>query len=117
MTPSGLPEFEPSVAVNLLDPNIVVAVAADFSSGPPLIGLYRSLDAGANWTDTLLPLPPGYTGAEGGMVAYLLPNIFIVSAHVFSGNENRAVAIYRSTDNGATFAPPVVYLSGLWRLH
>ncbi|KAF6580605.1 exo-alpha-sialidase, partial [Paenibacillus sp. EKM208P] len=47
VTPSGLPKFEPSVAVNLLNPNIVVAVAVDFSSGPPLIGLYRSLDAGA----------------------------------------------------------------------
>ncbi|MGG1617178.1 hypothetical protein ACIFQM_16770 [Paenibacillus sp. NRS-1782] len=58
VTPSGLPKFEPSVAVNLLNPNIVVAVAVDFSSGPPLIGLYRSLDAGADWTDSLLPLPP-----------------------------------------------------------
>ncbi|MBP1178019.1 hypothetical protein JOE49_005271 [Paenibacillus sp. PvR133] len=112
VTPSGLPKFEPSVAVNLLNPNIVVAVAVDFSSGPPLIGLYRSLDAGANWTDSLLPIPTGYTGAEAGMVAYLFPNIFIISAHVFPGNENGAVVIYRSTDDGATFSPPVVINPG-----
>lgn len=35
VTPSYLPKFEPSVAVNLLNPNIVIAVAVDFSSGLP----------------------------------------------------------------------------------
>ncbi|WP_308637789.1 sialidase family protein [Paenibacillus silvisoli] len=112
VTPGGPPKFEPSVAVNLLIPGIMCSVAVDFTTGVPLIGLYRSLDGGFSWANTLLPLPPGYTGAEAPVVAYGFPNIFIVTAHVFPGEESGTCVVYRSFDNGATFSPPDIVAPG-----
>ncbi|WP_216855445.1 sialidase family protein [Paenibacillus alba] len=112
VTPSGNPKQEPSVAVNLLDLTTVMATATDFSSGPPLIGIYRSINGGVNWVNALLPLPPGYTGAEAGFVAYGFPNLFIVSAHVFPGDSDGTVVAYRSTDNGVTFSDPIFVNKG-----
>jgi hypothetical protein len=110
---TGLPpKFEPYIAVNLLIPGIMVAVAVDTTTGVPLIGVYHSLDGGANWSQALLPLPPGFTGAEAAAVAYGFPNIFIISAHAFPGASDGTVICYRSTDNGATFSSPVIVSSG-----
>ncbi|ASS69435.1 exo-alpha-sialidase [Paenibacillus sp. RUD330] len=109
VTPSGgNPAFEPAIAVNLLNPSIMVAVATDTSSGVPQTGLYVSQDGGANWTDSLLPLPAGFAGAEAAVVAYAFPNTFYVTAHVFPGNSDGTCVIYTSTNNGATFSAPVV---------
>ncbi|UUZ84311.1 hypothetical protein LJK88_11740 [Paenibacillus sp. P26] len=38
VTPSGNPKNEPGIAVNLLDPNIVVAVSTDNTTGSPVPG-------------------------------------------------------------------------------
>ncbi|SDW69222.1 hypothetical protein SAMN05518855_1004163 [Paenibacillus sp. CF384] len=108
VTPSGNPKFEPSVAVNLLIPGIMLSVAVDESSGPPLIGLYRSIDGGFSWVNSLLPLPVGFNGAEAPVVSYGFPNIFIVSAHVFPGEEFGTTVVYKSFDNGATFSAPQI---------
>lgn len=112
VTPSGNSKFEPSVAVNLLNPNIVVAASVDTTTGVPLVGLYRSIDAGVNWINTLLPIPPGFTGAEAPYVAYGFPNLFIVVAHAFPGNAAGTVIVYRSTDSGATFSAPIIVNQG-----
>ncbi|WP_090582933.1 exo-alpha-sialidase [Paenibacillus sp. OV219] len=112
VTPVGPPKFEPSVAVNLLIPGIMLSVAVDTTSGPPLIGLYRSIDGGFSWANSLLPLPPGYTGAEAPVVAYGFPSIFIVSAHVFPGAEGGTTVVYKSFDNGATFSAPQIVAPG-----
>ncbi|UQZ36847.1 exo-alpha-sialidase [Paenibacillus sp. PK3_47] len=113
VTAGPFPKFEPGIAVNLLLPSIMIAVAVDTSvGGVPNTGVYRSLDGGANWTTTILPLPPGFTGAEAPMVAYGFPNTFVVTAHVFPGASDGTTVIYTSTDNGATFSPPVIVNSG-----
>lgn len=112
VTTGLLPKFEPSIAVNLLIPGIMVSVAVDFSTGVPLIGVYRSLDGGANWTNSSLPLPPGYTGAEAPVVAYGFPSTFVVTSHVFPGPSDGTTVIYMSTDNGTTFGPPIIVNRG-----
>lgn len=110
---TGLPpKFEPYIAVNLLIPGIMIAVSTDNTTGVPLTGLYRSLDGGANWTQSLLPLPPGFTGAEAAAVAYSFPNTFVVTAHVFPGASDGTCIAYISTDNGTTFSSPVIVNSG-----
>ncbi|MBM7564212.1 exo-alpha-sialidase [Paenibacillus sacheonensis] len=108
VTPAGNSKFEPSVAVNLLITGIMVSVAVDTTTGVPLIGLYRSLDGGFSWANSLLPLPSGFDGAEAPVVCYGFPSIFVVTAHVFSGGLSGTTVTYTSTDNGATFSPPVI---------
>ena len=113
VTPSGNPKFEPSVAVHLLSPNIIISTSVNFTTGSPLAGLYRSVDGGVNWTNTLLPPPAGFTGAEAPFVAYGFPNLFIIIAHAFPANGlSGAVIVYRSTDSGVTFSPPVIVDTG-----
>lgn len=107
-TGAGFPKFEPFVAVNLLIPGIMVAVSVDTSTGVPNIGVYRSLDGGANWANSLLPLPSGYTGAEAPAVAYGFPNTFVITSHVFPPTLGGGTCVvYISTDNGATFGSPI----------
>lgn len=112
VTTGAFPKFEPDVAVNLLIPGIMVAVAVDTTTGVPLIGVYRSLDGGANWSQALLPLPPGFTGAEAPAVSYGFPDIFVVTAHVFPGASDGTTVAYTSTDNGVTYGPPVIVNRG-----
>lgn len=113
VTTGGFPKFEPGIAANLLLPQVMIAVAVDTSlGGVPNTGVYRSLDGGANWTSSILPLPPGFTGAEAPMVAYGFPNTFVVTAHVFPGASDGTTVIYKSTDNGLNFGPPVIVNSG-----
>lgn len=112
VTPAGFPKNEPSVAVNLLIPGIMVAVSVDTTSGVPMTGLYRSLDGGSSWTNSTLPLPAGYAGAEAPTVTYAFPNTFVVAAHVFPGPSDGTSVVYVSTDNGETFSPPKIVAPG-----
>ncbi|WP_042203180.1 sialidase family protein [Paenibacillus camerounensis] len=112
VTSGVFPKFEPSIAVNLLLPQVMIAVAVDNTSGVPLIGLYRSLDGGANWSNQSLPLPPGFTGAEAPVVAYGFPNTFVVTSHCFPGETDGTTVIYKSVDNGTSFGSPVIVNSG-----
>lgn len=57
-------QFEPSIAVNILNPNIMCVVAVDTSTGPTLTGFYRSIDGGTTWSTTVLPQPAGYSGRK-----------------------------------------------------
>jgi hypothetical protein len=52
---------EPSVAVNPLDPDNIVAGANDYNTpdGAPWCGYYTSHDGGKNWTEGLIPGYPG----------------------------------------------------------
>ncbi|MFC5653482.1 exo-alpha-sialidase [Paenibacillus solisilvae] len=112
VTPSANIKQEPSVAVNYLSPNIMVATATDFLNGPPATGVYRSLDGGMTWNSTILPFPAGFTGATSNVVAYAFPTTFIVAAYVFSPALNGSAVIYRSTDNGATYSAPTIAAPG-----
>ncbi|SDW04346.1 sialidase family protein [Paenibacillus sp. CF384] len=114
VTTGILPKYEPSIAVNLLIPGIILATATDHTDGEsPKVGLYRSLNGGDTWTTSLLPLPPGiFTGAECASVAYKFPSTFIVSAHVFPGHQFGSTYVYISNDNGTTFSKPILVAPG-----
>ncbi len=112
VTPSANIKQEPCVAVNYLSPNIMVATATDFLTGPPATGVYRSLDGGMTWNSTILPFPAGFTGATSCVISYSFPTTFIVAAYVFQPGLNGTAIVYRSTDNGATFSPPIIVAPG-----
>ncbi|MGN7412809.1 exo-alpha-sialidase [Paenibacillus sp. SAF-068] len=105
-------QFEPSIAVNTLNPNIMCVVAVDTSSGPTLTGFYRSINGGNTWSTTLLPQPAGYAGAEAPTIDYTFPNTFIVTVHLFNGINDGTIASYTSFDDGATWQPPVIVQAG-----
>ncbi|WP_372007204.1 sialidase family protein [Paenibacillus chitinolyticus] len=113
ISPSTSMQFEPSIAVNWLNPSVMVVVAVDFSTGSPNIGLYKSIDAGATWSTTLLSLPTGFVGIESPHIDYLFPNSFVVLAHAFDENGlSGTVLSYTSNDNASSFGPPVVVNQG-----
>lgn len=109
VTPNNAPQNEPSIAANLLNTNIICCTANDYRNGDSAIGLYRSTDGGATWSNTVLPLPPGFDAGGDGIVNWSCPNSFLVTGICFdrdSGGVNGSIIAYRSNDNGATFAGP-----------
>ncbi|WP_427050728.1 exo-alpha-sialidase [Paenibacillus sp. TC-CSREp1] len=105
-------QFEPSIAVNTLNPDIMCVVAVDTSTGPTLTGFYRSIDGGVTWSTTILQQPAGYSGSEAPTIDYTFPSTFIVTVHLFNGNNDGTIASYTSFDDGATFQPPVIVQLG-----
>lgn len=105
-------QFEPSIAVNTLNPNIMCVVAVDTSTGPTLTGFYRSIDGGNTWSTTVLPQPAGYAGAEAPTIDYTFPNTFIVTVHLFNGINDGTIASYTSFDDGLTWQTPVIVQAG-----
>ncbi|MBE9914145.1 exo-alpha-sialidase [Paenibacillus donghaensis] len=113
ISPSTSNQFEPTIAVNWLNPSVMVAVAVDFRTGPALIGLYKSIDAGATWSTTLLPLPTGFAGMESPHIDYFFPNSFVVAAHAFDADGlSGTIVTYTSNDNASSFGPPVIVNQG-----
>ncbi|MGO4273471.1 exo-alpha-sialidase [Paenibacillus sp. TAF58] len=103
---------EPSIAVSVLSPNIINAVAVDTSTGATQVGIYRSIDGGSTWSTGVLPLPAGWAGMEGATINYTLPNTFIVCAHAFNAFLDGSIFVYRSIDNGVTFSAPILVARG-----
>ncbi|UUZ84292.1 hypothetical protein LJK88_11600 [Paenibacillus sp. P26] len=113
ISPSTSSQFEPSIAVNWLNPSVMVVAATDFRTGSPNIGVYKSIDAGATWSTMLLPLPPGFVGIESPHIDYIFPNSFVVTGHAFDTNSlSGSVVTYTSNDNATTFGPPVIVNRG-----
>ena len=67
---------------------------------------------GADLTTTLLPQPAGYSGAEAPTIDYTFPSTFIVTVHVFNGDNDGTIISYRSLDDGLTWNPPVFVNQG-----
>lgn len=113
ISPSTSTQFEPTIAVNWLNPSVMVAVAVDFRLGSPNIGLYKSIDAGETWITTILPLPTGFTGIEAPHIDYFFPNSFVVVAHAFdSDGLSGSILSYTSNDNASSFGSPVIVNQG-----
>ncbi|MBD2846732.1 hypothetical protein IDH44_16165 [Paenibacillus sp. IB182496] len=70
------------------------------------------MDGGANWSNAILSLPAGFTGAEAAVVTYAFPNLFYITAHAFPGETDGTTLLYVSADNGATFGAPIVVMPG-----
>ena len=89
-------QFEPSIAVNTLNPDILCVVAVDTSTGATLTGFYRSIDGGNTWSTTVLPQPAGYASSEAPTIDYTFPSTLS----------------YTSFDDGATWQPPAIVQLG-----
>lgn len=113
ISPSASSQFEPTIAVNWLNPSVMVVVAVDFRAGPANIGLYKSIDAGATWSTVLLPLPAGFAGIEAPHIDYIFPNTFVVAAHAFDADGlSGSILSYISNDNASSFGAPVIVNQG-----
>ncbi|NRD78501.1 exo-alpha-sialidase [Bacillus sp. BRMEA1] len=113
ISPSTSSQFEPSIAVNWLNPSVMVVVAVDLRTGSPNIGLYKSIDAGATWSTRLLPLPAGFVAIESPHIDYVFPNSFVVVAHAFDADGlSGSIVTYTSNNNASTFGPPVIVNQG-----
>ncbi|MFJ7856015.1 sialidase family protein [Peribacillus frigoritolerans] len=113
ISPSTNIQFEPTIAVNWLNPSVMVVVAVEFIEGVPNIGLYKSIDAGATWSTSLLPLPTGFAAMEAPHIDYIFPNSFVIVVHAFDTNGlSGSVVTYTSTDNASSFGPPVIVNRG-----
>lgn len=113
ISPSTSSQFSPSIAVNWLNPSVMVVVAIDFRTGSPNIGVYKSMDAGVTWTTTLLPLPTGFIGIESPQIDYIFPSSFVIAARAFDPNGlSGTIVTYTSTDNASSFGPPVIVNQG-----
>ena len=112
ISPSTSSQFAPSIAVNWLNPSVMVVVAVDLRTGSPNIGVYKSIDAGATWSTRLLPLPTGFVGIESPHIDYIFPNSFVIAAHAFDTTGSGTVVTYTSTDNASSFGPPVIVNQG-----
>lgn len=118
VTPNDQPQNEPAIAVDRLDPRIVVAAANDYRAGEPRIGIYRSADGGLTWTNTLPPLPPGHRQSGDPVVVYGYPHRFLVGGAAYKNPEEDSggsIIVYRSDDAGATFSEPIIIQEGFDR--
>ncbi|HHN75378.1 MAG TPA: hypothetical protein ENK10_09145 [Acidobacteria bacterium] len=100
---------EEQLAVNPTDPDNVVAVWRDFRLGYRRIGVGVSHDAGASWSDTLLPDSAWPRASDPGICADSAGNFY---AHVLSlsnggGVAGAAISVFKSTDGGDSWADPV----------
>ncbi|WP_430477007.1 sialidase family protein [Bacillus cereus] len=117
VTSNNSSQNEPSVAVNLSNPNTIVATGNDFRLGDTRTGLYRSTDKGKTWTNNILPIPAGFTAAADAVVNWGGDNFFLVSGLVFNRNVagegvDGTIVVYRSTNNGQTFSTPIIVNQG-----
>ncbi|HEV2376630.1 MAG TPA: sialidase family protein [Streptosporangiaceae bacterium] len=105
---------EPEVAVSPFNPNIQVAAAHDcrFATGGAVdISYAWTHDGGAHWQHAPLP---GLTRHSGGVwarasdpaVAFGPDGSVYISSLVFDNGCPTGIAVSKSTDGGATFAPP-----------
>lgn len=110
--------LDPTVAIDPLDPSVVVAVATDLSaqnvdpSDRGTTRAFRSADGGASWSD-LGPLPYDRAGAlydAGEPVALFAPDgvAFLVTRASAPGGGPAGLFVHRSDDAGASWELPTL---------
>jgi len=98
---------EEVVCISPLDPDIAVAVWRDFRFGYRRVGVGRTTDGGRTWTDALITPYPPYDWQSDPVLWVDREGTFYVSTlDLYSGDGPSGIAIYKSTDNGATWTDP-----------
>lgn len=99
----------PALAVDPRDRRAVIGVAKLFTrDGATLPFTFASVDGGVSWRDDgPLPLPSGYTFGSADATAAFTPRGTGLVAATAWGPTSGAIFVWRTTDGGWTFAPPV----------
>ena len=109
----GLPDSENVGRISLALANsspktLYASIAQTISDGSGLLGLYKTTDGGANWTQ--LTAAPNYLGGQGWyddalVVSPTNPNVVFAGGQVNYGAQtyDQLIALVGSTDGGATF--------------
>lgn len=117
---SPAPQNEPSIKINRLNPNIVVAAWRDFrldyTTPERRIGYTYSTNGGMTWAPSLLlPNPnPNHTSQSDPVLTCDASGNFYISStsrQPVSGY-NRDMLIYKSTNNGQTFVEYSIAVPG-----
>ncbi|MGE5675568.1 MAG: hypothetical protein ACM3XM_17100 [Mycobacterium leprae] len=100
VTPNPEPQNEPSIGIDLLDPEIMVAAANDYRTGAlSHIGIYRSTDGGLHWINAIPPLPPEHVSSGDPVVVFGYPRLCLVGGAAY-GSVGEAgggsIIVYRS---------------------
>lgn len=112
-TLNGRPENEPTVAVNRNNPSSIIAAshAYTLASGFPQFGVYRSINGGATFTTSFLPVPAGFRNTGDPIIDADLNNRWLlagIAVQPVSATVDRAsIIVYRSVDDGQTFSAAI----------
>lgn len=122
------PQNEPSVAVDLLNPFVLIVTANDYRAmtGLPRIGVYRSTDSGATFNAQLLNPLGGRLGVSDGIaaygfrdlflvagLAYNLPNVTLTNGSMTQVLTDGSIVVYQSRNGGLSFGGPLLVALGL----
>ncbi|HMA37509.1 MAG TPA: sialidase family protein [Chloroflexia bacterium] len=102
---------EPSLAINPQNPQMVVAAAKDWRNGRKEVWHYHSTDGGTTWADVhLAGLPADLPNQSDPVVVYDADGVVYTSLIVYNQDDftQGGLFVAHSTDNGATWSPPVV---------
>lgn len=98
---------EEACVINPLDPDNVIAVWRDFRLGFRRIGLGRTTDGGATWTDSLVSVPP-YDRHSDPVMSYDADGNILINVLAFPSTAgNSGLFVYTSTDGGLSWNEPV----------
>lgn len=111
------PRVEPTLAVDPTDATHLVGAAMSFreSDGAVELAAYVSFDGGLSWRTSIPPQAANSSAADPQVA--ITPAGTVLLAAVHDGEDERGqlsldMRIYRSTDGGRIFGPPVVIAGG-----
>ncbi|HEV7551890.1 MAG TPA: hypothetical protein VGP65_09410, partial [Candidatus Angelobacter sp.] len=107
---TSLTDFQPSLSTGSItldpaNPDIVYVGTGEFNAGDgyPGVGILKSTDGGASWTQMQGPFIPKNIGFRMPAIAVSPANSQIVLAAAFGPNLAISGGVFRSTDGGATW--------------
>jgi hypothetical protein len=104
---------EEQVAINPLNPRNQVAVWRDFRLGYRQVAWAYTFDGGETWTEGGLFYEPNYPWqSDPGITADAAGNFYAIVLSYVSVYEENGLYVYKSTDGGITWGPPLEVING-----